>query len=136
MRSRVRQTRGDLNRTRSQQPVARTRRSSEMSDFIESDNIVTLRGRGRLNRVRARSGGQVRGRERTRRDSQNNSNLNVNEFDGLVTENSILMCFISCRCDNQEIVRTALMNPNTFVPLHEIIGYSEQHVMNFLNFIK
>ncbi|CAF0789010.1 unnamed protein product [Brachionus calyciflorus] len=48
MRSRVRQTRGDLNRTRSQQPVARTRRSSEMSDFIESDNIATLKGRGRL----------------------------------------------------------------------------------------
>ncbi|CAF0788401.1 unnamed protein product [Brachionus calyciflorus] len=101
-------SRGDMNRTRSQQPVARIRRSSKMSGFIESDNIVTLRGRGRLNRGRARLDGQVRGRERRRRNSQNNSNLNVNEFNGFVTEDSILMCFISCRYGNQEIVRTTL----------------------------
>jgi hypothetical protein len=53
---------------------------------------------------------------------------NEEQFDGIVTEDSILMSLISCDCDNTQIVRIALRNPNTFIPIHQIIGYSQETV--------
>ena len=112
-------------------PVIRTRRQSEVS---ENSEVQRGRGRGALGRgrgVRGTStsrggGGRGRGRGRGRVDGENIDT--GDEIEGIVTEDSILMSLVSCDCDNAQIVRMALSNPNTFVPIYQIIGYSQETV--------